>query len=230
MAFGRPFRDNPAAWIALGVVGVLAIPPVRRALRAATVSAAVGVLKLGDRLADVGGRVTEESKAILADASDKREQWRQHEQQGSGESWLRKTVVGGLASTLGVADNVSEGARRTFFRGRSAVQMETGAIGGSDAQAPTLSEGASWQAVESAATENVPEQKVLPEHLMPKPLSSTQAHPHTGRHVPGDLAVRNPEALAQFADAVEEVGAGLKPEYQELLETVMSDIQPESER
>lgn len=211
MAFGRSFRDNPAAWIALGVVGILALAPVRRALRAATVSAAVGVLKLGDGLVQAGGRVTEESKAILADASGKRDEWRQKSDHGSGESWLRKTVVTGLASTLGAADQLTQGARQTFFRDRSATQTEVGEIG--EVESDDFS-GETWTAVQTQ------ERKELPEHLLPKPFGEVSQHGHTGRHVPGDFAVRSPDAMMRFAQAVHEVGAGLKPEYQELLETV----------
>jgi len=211
VAFGRSFRDNPAAWIALGVVGILALAPVRRALRTATVSAAVGVLKLGDGLVQAGGRVTEESKAILADASDKRDEWRQRSDRGSGESWLRKTVVTGLASTLGAADQLTQGVRQTFFGERPATQTEVGEIG--EVESDDVS-GETWAAVPTQ------ERKELPEHLLPKPFGEASQHGHTGRHVPGDFAVRNPDAMMRFAQAVQEVGAGLKPEYQELLETV----------
>lgn len=220
MAFGRSFRDNPAAWIALGVVGVLAIPPVRKALRAATVSAAVGVLKIGDGLAHMGGRVTQEASSILTDAADKREQWRRQADPAIGESWFRKTVVGGLASTFSAADTVSHGARQAFLKGRSAVQMETGEMGNAAQFDTRTATGDRWQAAEPTADLSVASKKTLPEHLMPTSLDANTAHPHTGRHVPGDLAIRNPEAFMQFAEAVQEVGAGLKPEYENLLTTV----------
>lgn len=233
---GRSWKEYPASWIALGVVGLLALPPVRRALRAATVSAAVSVLKLGDGVVQVGGKVKEETQTILADATVKRDEWRKTDETGRGESWLRKTVVNGLATTLDAADKVVHGTREALYKVRPSVMTEMSTLGeppqqqdnlaaeelGDEEQNAAVSAPhGQWQSVTDTDSET--KGNLLPEHLLPELVGHKTETTHTGRRVPTDFAVRSPEAMLSFSHAVEEFGAELKPEYQQLVETLMPD-------
>lgn len=127
MAIGRSIKDNPGTWVALGVAALLTLPPVRKALRAATITAAVGVLKLGSGVRQVGAKVVEESQTILTDATELAQEWQTPDlPKTENGSWLRKGIVSGLATTLGAAEKLTQTARQTLYQTRAATQMETG--------------------------------------------------------------------------------------------------------
>lgn len=129
MAIGRSIKDNPGTWVALGVAALLTLPPVRKALRAATITAAVGVLKLGSGVRQVGAKVVEESQTILTDATELAQEWQTPDlPKTENGSWLRKGIVSGLATTLGAAEKLTQTARQTLYQTRAATQMETGSI------------------------------------------------------------------------------------------------------
>ncbi len=190
-------EEFPVGWVALGVVALLAMPPVRRALRLATVSAAVGVLKLTDGIKDMGGKVMDQTGQIMADATQKKEEWTAAAKSEPPTSKIRQTVISGLASTLSAVDAVSESAKRMVPKRPTFANAEFGSLG------------------EDHTNER---DAMLPDHLLPKTSSSYQAqNRQPSGHVPEDFAVRKTDALLSFVDDVNNVGATFKPEYKQML-------------
>jgi len=255
MAIGRSIKENPGTWVALGVAALLTLPPVRKALRAATISAAVGVLKLGSGVRQVGAKVAEESQTILTDAAELAQEWRAPDlPKAETGSWLRNGVVSGLATTFGAAERLTQTARQTLQRTRAATQMETGSmdpslgegvaaqpaqgqVKGTPAQvqssgAKGIEQGmlGSWlrQEVASARSAQKDDSPLLPSSLLPQTQHSVGAQP-TGRHMPQGFAVQTPETVAALVKSAQEAGAGLKPEFEGMAQAILAqDHSPSS--
>lgn len=191
MAFKILRLDNPAGWIAIGAVALLASPTIRKALRSVTVSAAVGVLKLGDSVKDMGSKVNHQTQDVVTEAMEKRDAWRT---QTDSPNWVRESVVKGVASTLNAADNVTQGAKKWYQQVRRDVAAEVGEVG----------------FVESSS------HNLLPEHLLPKIVQNDTFKHAPNQHVPGDFAVRSTDMMSTFRDDVFSVGAEFKPEYERM--------------
>ncbi|KYP81839.1 hypothetical protein [Ferroacidibacillus organovorans] len=213
----RPFSGSSTAWIALGVATLVALPPVRRALRTATVSAVVGAMRIGDTVRTAGQRVTTETRRIFEDASTERETMR-HETIDP-RSWLRDKVVHGVATTIDAADSVARGVRSVL--NQREVDVETGAIGMPVVDDKTQRAANEWssQAVADSYTvaEQKPEASTLTSQENP-PQSAYQEPPRASGGVPSDFALRNQDQLKAFQEDVRDVGASLMPQYRNLLQ------------
>lgn len=192
MAFKILRLDNPASWIALGAVALLASPMIRKALRSATVSATVGVLKLGDSVKDVGTKMNHQTHDVVTEAMEKRDAWRT---QTDSPKWVRDAVVKGVASTMNAADTVTQGAKNWYQQVRRDVTTEVGEVG----------------AVESKSSNDL-----LPDNLLPRNVQNDTIKHTPNQHVPGDFAVRRTDMMSTFRDDVFSVGAEFKPEYERM--------------
>ncbi len=191
MAFKMWRLDNPASWIALGAVALLASPTVRKALRSVTVSATVGVLKLGDSVKDMGTKVNHQTQNVVSEAIEKRDTWRA---QTDSPNWVRDAVIKGVASTMGAADTVTQGAKNWYQQVRRDVATEVGDVG----------------AVGTS------DNHLLPENLLPKNVQNVAPTQASNQNVPGDFAARNTTMMSTFRDDVFSIGAEFKPEYERM--------------
>ncbi|KUO95548.1 hypothetical protein [Ferroacidibacillus organovorans] len=213
----RPFTGSSTAWFALGVVTLVALPPVRRVLRTATVSAVVGAMRIGDTIRTTGQRVTTETRRIFEDASAERDTMR-HESIDP-RSWLRDKVVHSVATTMDAADSVARSVRSAL--NQREVDVETGAIGMPVVDEKTQRAANEWSSQAVADSYTVTEQKpgasAARKQANP-PQSAYQEPMQSSGGVPGDFALRNQDQLKAFQEDVRDVGASLMPQYRSLLQ------------
>lgn len=208
---------NPVGWIVLGVAVALAARPVRRALREATVSAAVGALKLSDTLRGATDSARVEVRELLDDAQTRRDHWRKKARRTDDRPWMRKAIVNGLASALTTVEGVTQGTAGWFSKLRVIGNAEVGAIG------EDATSGGPAEESENASFPDNP-------HASPEPPLQTtalswraQEHMQPAHTAASDYAVKSTEALMSFARDVKGVGAELKPEYRDVIERAQQD-------
>lgn len=211
--FGKVLKtDHPVGWVTVGVAVLLTVPSVRNFIRKTTVQTAVGVMAISDRVKQ-WAQQPEESKQsagnreYLDDTVESAQTHEWHEQNVKQQPFVRKAVVGGLATALNATDGVIEGTKDFFtrkvrFAGANRTQtVEIGQIGQIDDDSPNR----------------------LPDHLMPQSHDARAVKHSHGGQMPPDFAVKNADALVQFANDMKQVGAGFKPEYERMVDLVQKE-------
>ncbi len=211
--WGRPFKvDNPVGWITVGVAVLLTVPSVRRLIRQSTVNTAVGVMALGDRLKQwtvdsEPNSAPEDAKRIGDDTLHHTESTQWQPEAVHAKPTLRNAVVGGLATAMSATDGVIEGTKDFFGRRASLVGAQ---------RAQSVEVGQMGQIDEDIGHR-------LPPHLMPRSKEATMQSKHGSVHLPPDFAVKNTQALLQFAGDVQQIGAEFKPEYERVVDLIQED-------
>ncbi|PWI57715.1 hypothetical protein [Sulfoacidibacillus thermotolerans] len=204
--WGRSLKfDHPIGWIGVGVAVLLTVPAVRKLIRQATVNTAVGVMALGDRMkewtkpTELQSPTIPHNEPVLENTMPANEGWQ--EQKNLQRPPFRRVIVGGLATALNAADDVIAGtkevARRVKLAGENRAQsVEVGQIGQVDDH----------------------RQDRLSENLLPRLHSVTTSNAPQKTHLPPAFAVKNTQALLQFANDVKQIGAEFKPEYEHFID------------
>lgn len=178
----------------MGLIALLAAPPVRRTLRSATVGATVGALRAADGLRLALSRMGGEAREIIDDARERRELWRRKGAVGDGRSWARRAAVRGLAATMDAAEGTASRAVGLWRRVGAQTGAEVGDIGGLEVQR---------EAAEREAAER--EAPGFQRDALEREATGFQRNAL-------EREVIEREALEDFAKDAEEVGAKFSPE------------------